>query len=354
LLAAGIVAATAGGATAATEHRVAEWPRMSLGLAGANVVYAVSTDARIRPGGYIIHRTDSFVLPIRGEALTGTRRAGIVLRTSAGATTAGALAGGPAGRHLLIATGLGFPPQAIFCCRSTQRDFPVEASGRVDAPVTLAGAVAWPLVRIVTVAPTGEASLITRTVAEAPGLPFADRLVAPLDARPLAGLVALSAGRVAWVDERTPSEVRVAAIPAGGSTAGPPTTVPQSGEVVRLHVTDQTLVTLVHDDRGYEVVRHDPPDLRPTVVWTGPTPPGPTAAGGITVALIDGTRVLQNTPGDTTRTALHLRGRGSAIAVDDRRVAVIERIRVRGRSKLIKRSAIRIAPVAPGNGTVAP
>jgi hypothetical protein len=325
---------------------------MSLALGGQNVVYAVSTDARIRPGGYVIHRTDSFILPIRGEALTGRRRAGIVLRTSAGATTAGPLVGGPAGRHVLVATGRGFSPQVIFCCRPPDnRDFPVEASGRADAPVTVAAAMEWPRVRIVTVTPAGAASLVTRTVGEAPGLPFGNRLVTPIDAQPLPNLVALSTGWLAWVDTRSPAEVRIAPIASGESPPGPATAVVQTGEVLRLHVTDQTLVTVIRSPAGYEIVRHDLPDLRSSVVWTGANPPGPTAAGGRTIAIVDGSRVLLQQPGNVPARAMRLRGRGAAIAVDDRRVAVIERIRVSGRNGPVKRSAIRIAAVPFGGIT---
>ncbi len=340
---------TPAAAAAANERRVAGWPRMSVAFAGQDLIYAASTDARIRPGGYVIHRTDTFALPLRGARLTGARRPGVVLRTSAGVTTAGPLAGGPGGRHVIVATGRGFTPQVIFCCRPGGLDFPVQATGRPGAPVALAAALAWPLARTVTVAGDGGVELVTRHVRQARDEPFGSRVVTPVDAAIAGGLVAMSPGTLAWVDART-SDIRVAAIPLGGATASPARTVAPGGQVTRLHATDETILALIRRSAGFVLVRFDQPGLEPEVIWRGARAPGPTAAGRDVAVMIDGTRVQAHAPGGPLATVMSLRGPGAAVATDGRRVAAIERIQARGRRGPVRQSAIRVAPA----GVVAP
>jgi hypothetical protein len=331
---------------APSERRIRDWPRMSIGLSGNNVAYATSTATTIALGGrYTIFRTDTYRLPLAGARLTGARIDGMVLRTSAGRTTAGPIFGDRTGRFGIVATGQNFPPQVVFCCLADKRDLPVEADGRAGGPVTVAAALDGPLLRYILRDPAGGHRLVSYTVSEEPGQPFTQRVSRPIDAQPSGSLIAMAPGIIAWVDRRNTAEVRLATTPSGQFEAFGDLTIPQSGTVVRLHVTRTMVVTLVRRSSGYQLIRFDAPSWTPTVVWSGSKPPPYTAAGDRTVALVNGAVVQQHVPGRARRTVLRLRGTIAALATDGRRIAVLERLRTRARARVIRQSAIVVVPV---------
>lgn len=331
---------------APSERRVRDWPRMSIGFSGNSIAYATSTSTTIALGGrYTIHRTDTYRLPLAGARLTGARVDGMVLRTSAGRTTAGPIFGDDTGRYGIMATGQGFPPQVVFCCLTDKRDLPVEADGRVGGSIAVAAALDGPLLRYVLRDPDGAHRLVSYTVSEAPGQPFTQRISRPLDAQPSGNLIAMAPGIIAWVDRRGTAEVRVATTPSGQFAAYRGLTIPVSGTVLRLHVTRSMVVTLVRRGSVFQLVRYDGPAWTPTVVWSGAKAPAFTAAGDRTVALVNGGVVQQQVPGRARRTVVRLRGTPAAIATDGRRIAVLERRSTRSRGRVVRRTAIVVVPV---------
>lgn len=319
---------------------------MSIGLSGNNVAYATSTATTITVGApYTIFRTDTYRLPLSGARFTGARIDGMVLRTSAGRTTAGPIFGDDTGRYGIVATGRNFPPQVVFCCLTNKRDQPVEADGRVGGAVTVAATLDGPLVRYILRDPAGGHRLVSYTVSEAPGQPFTQRVSRPIDTQPSRSLIAMAPGIVAWVDQRNTAEVRLATTPAGQFDAFAGPAIPQPGTVVRLHVTRTMVVTLVRTATGFELIRFDAPTWTPTVIWTGTKAPALTAAGDRTVALVNGAVVQQQVPGRPRRTVLRLRGPAAALATDGRRIVVLERLRTRVRKRAVRQSAIVVIPV---------
>ena len=333
---------------APSERRVRDWPRMSIGFSGNNLAYATSTATTISLGGrYTIHRTDTYRLPLAGARFTGARIDGMVLRTSAGRTTAGPIFGDDTGRYGIMATGQGFPPQVVFCCLADKRDLPVEADGRVGGSIAVAATLDGPLLRYVLrdPGPGGGHRLVSYTVSEAPGQPFTQRISRPLDAQPSGSLIAMAPGIIAWVDRRNPAEVWVATTPSGGFDAFGGLAIPQPGTVLRLLVTRRMVVTLVRRGGVIQLIRFDGPAWTPTVVWSGAKAPAFTAAGDRTVALVNGRVVQQQVAGRARRTVLRLRGTPAALATDGRRVAVLERVSTRSRGRVVRQSAIVVVPV---------
>jgi hypothetical protein len=349
LAAATLAAAGAGAqlAAAAVEQRVSGWPRMALAMSGRNVVYSTAGVTHIPAnGGYDIYRTATFTVRMnRAGLVRGSLQDGVILRTSAGATTGGALSGDATGRYVLLATGSGFTPQVIFCCRTNLKDYPVEASGRPDAPVTLTAALQGPVVRYVTAAPDGTTQLATRYVKDGPGEPFTRLDIRPLGAKPITNLIASAPGIVAWVDKDAPGEVRLAVTPAGDPTPVAQPSVPVPGSVLRVLVTEHTLAVLVQVPGEYRLIRYDVPDRTPKIVWRGIDPPGAIAAGDRTIAIATDGVVRQHVPGQTLRTVFRPRGRVVALATDGTRIAVLERVRTRTRRGLVRQSAITVVPV---------
>jgi hypothetical protein len=331
---------------------------MSLTLAGNHLAYSKSTSATIRPGGYTIHRTDTFRLRISGLRLVGRPEEGMVLRTSAGRTTAGPMSGDSAGRYLITATGRNFSPQLVYCCTLARRDEPIQADGRADAPTTLAAAISWPAVRYVVRDPGGGFRLLGFHIAEGPGEPYAQRSAEPLAVDPDASPVAMAPGIIAWADRGAPQSVHllVASTLGPGFDAGP--VLPTAGAVLRLHVTPAAVAALVRTPSRYELVRWDRPTWAATTVWAGTAAPGPTALGDRTLALVAGGVVQQHVPGTVRRGTYRLRGTGAAVTTDGRRVAVLERRSRRVRGRLVRETAIvllaaRLAP-APAPAPVTP
>ena len=342
---------TAPALAAPSERRIRDWPRMSIGLSGNSVAYATSTATTIAvAGGYTIFRTDTYRLPLAGTRLTGARIDGMVLRTSAGRTTAGPIFGDTTGRYVIVATGQNFPPQVVFCCLADKRDLPVEADGRVGGAVTVAAALDGPLVRYILRDPAGGHRLVSYTVSEAPGQPFTQRVSRPIDAEPSGNLIAMAPGIVGWVDRRNTAEVRLATTPSGQFDAFGGLTIPQPGTVVRLHVTRSMVVTLVRTANGFQLIRFDAPTWTPTAIWSGAKPPAFTAAGDRTVALVNGAVVQQQVPGRARRTVFRLRGTVAALTTDGRRIVVLERLRTRVRKRTVHQTAIVVVPVVAPPG----
>jgi hypothetical protein len=119
---------------------------------------------------------------------------------------------------------------------------------------------------------------------------------------------------------------------------------PQPGVITRLHVTRSMAVALVRTATGFELVRHDAPTWRRSVIWRGARAPELSAAGGRTVAFTTRGVVRQSVPG-RTRQLLRLRGKLVALATDGRRVAIAERRTVTVRRAKTRKTAIIVASV---------
>lgn len=317
---------------------------MSLGLSGKNVVLATSTAPVIRPGGFTVFRTDTVRFPLTGDRLTRRTVEDIILRTSAGRTTAGPISGDATGRYVIIANGAGVPPQVVFCCTSEPRDLPLEADGRVNGPRAIAATLDGPVARYVLRNPNGTHTLVSFTVSERPGQPFTQRLAGPLSGD-ASSLVAMAPGIVATVDARTRRTIHLRTTTAGAyELFGGQVLTPQPGSVTRLHVTRAMAVALVRTNDGFELVRHDAPTWRPTVIWRGVRAPELSAAGDRTVAFATGGVVRQSVPG-RTRELLRVRGKLVALATDGRRVVVAERRTVSVRRARTRKTAIIVASV---------
>ena len=347
------VAAVADGAP--SERIVKGWNPMSVTFAGKKLAFATSEAAVIRPGGYVVHRTDTFSVNLAGARFSGRNVEGIVLRTSAGRTTAGPLTGDAAGHHLLTATGSGFTPQLIFCCSPNPllKDLPVpvEAGGRIDGPVTIAATIDGPLVRYVR-ANAGTYDLVSYAIDNSP-LP--GRTITPLTGDIGGNLAGIAPGIVAWVDRSVPPSLHLAGTSQDQPAAVPGPVIALPGQVLRLHVSDHAVATLVRlDSGGVELIRYDPPTWTPTVVWTGTTTPALTALGDRTLAIVDGGVLQQQVIGGTRRNIYKLRGKAVALSTDGTRIAVVERRSKKVKRKTVKESAIVIVPVRQPPGAYVP
>lgn len=339
---------------ARSQRLIGGWPTVSLGLSGKNVVLATSTAPVIRPGGFTVFRTDTVRLPLAGDRLTGRSVEDIILRTSAGRTTAGPIFGDTTGRYVIIATGTGMPPQVVFCCTSEPRDLPLEADGRVSGSRAIAATLDGPVARYVLRNPNGTHTVVSFTVSDRPGQPFTLRLAGPLSGD-APSLVAMAPGIVATVDARTRRTIHLRTTSQGAyELFDGQVLAPQQGEVTRLHVTRAMAVALVRTDDGFELVRHDAPTWRRTVIWRGARAPELSAAGDRTVAFSIGGVVRQSVPG-RTRELLRVRGKLVALATDGRRIAVAERRTVTVRRAKTRRTAVIVASVLqpPGAYSVA-
>lgn len=357
-VAAGLLLVATAAVAAPSERTVGGWNPMSVTFAGNKIAYARSEAALIRPGGYTVHRTDTFTVGLSGAKLGSRRVEGIVLRTSAGRTTAGALVGDPTGHHLLTATGSGFVPQLIYCCSQDlaikDLPLPIEASGRADGPVTLAATIDGPLVRYVR-SGGGTQEFVSYATANGPLLSLFGRTAVPLTADIDGKLVGMAPGLLAWVDRAVPPSVHLAAISPDQAAPIPGPVIAQPGRVLRLHVSEHAVVTVVElADGTVQVIRHDPPSWTPTVVWSGSRVPTLTALGDRTVVLVDGGVLQQQVIGAARRNIYRIRGKAAALASDGKRVAVIERRSKRVKRKTIKESAIVIVPVRLPPGPYVP
>lgn len=328
--------------------RVRDWRPMSIAIRGNSLVYGIST-VNAMPGGYIVHQTDTFRIAIRGTrpAAIGSRVQGVLLRTSAGAATAGPLVTDPVGRHLIVATGANFSPQVIACCTDAGLPTPVEVSGAPDAPITVAATLEWPTARMLSVA-DGNLTLVSYGLHMDSPYPTTDRMTRPLGAAPPRRLAAIAPGALAWV-EASSGDVRVMTTPT--AVDGAPvdrTTIHPDGDVRRLMVAANTLA-LVRGNAtaGFELVRYDAPTWAPTVVWRGTRMPDAVVLDGETLVMGIGTRIVQHTPIGGRVTAVRVASKAAALATDGRRVVVVERIRVRGRKFTTMRVWPLITPAAP-------
>lgn len=327
----------------ANQVRVRDWRPMSVAIRGNSLVYGISTVNAMR-GGYTVYQTDTFRIPIRGTvpSAIGRRVQGVLMRTSAGAGTAGPLVTDAQGRHLIVATGANFTPQVIACCTDAGLPTPVEVSGAPGAPVTLAATLEWPNARMLTVG-DGDLTLVSYGLHMASPYPTTGRLGRRLGSPPRRRLAAIAPGAVAWVDA-TSGDVRVMSIPTplDGAPADVVTIHPQD-EVRRLAVS-ATTVALVRGtgDTGYQLVRYDAPAWTPTVVWRGARLPDAMVLDGQALVLGIGTRIVHHTPAGGLITAVRVATKAAALATDGTRVVVVERIRLRGR----KFTSMRVWPLA--------
>ncbi len=344
------VAATVPASGVAAEQMIDGWPRVGLDFAGDNIVYSQSTVTTIAGRGatFPVYRTDTYRLGVEGAELTGPRTPGIVLRTSAGTTTGGLLAGTDSGRHVLVATGVGFTPQVVFCCfPETGRAFPVETEGRPGAPVTVAATLDGEEARYVTRAADGQVTLRSRNV----GAALSRRLVRPLGAVVAERNITMSGAWLAWIDAREPTTIKVATVNPATLEITPVIALPQSGTILRILVEPDLVSALVLTDGRYRLLRFDAPTWVATEVWSDVVAPGPLAVGGkaVTYALADG--VYNHVPGrPAPKRVSRAIGRVAAVATDAARIAILER-RTRTRRGIVeKRSIIRMSvdTTAPG------
>ena len=308
------------------------------------MVLATSTAPVIRPGGFTVFRTDTVRLVLNGDRLTGRSVEDIILRTSAGRTSAGPIAGDSTGRYVIIATGANFPPQVVFCCTSEPRDLPLEADGRVNGPRAVAATLDGPVARYVMRTADGTHTLVSYTVSDRPGQPFTQRLAGPLSGD-APSLVAMAPGIVATVDAATGRTIHLRTTSPGAyELFGGQILPPQPGVITRLHLTRSMAVALVRTAAGFELVRHDAPTWQRTVIWRGTRAPELSAVGDRTVVFTTGVVVRQSVPG-RTRELVRLRGKLVALATDGRRVAVAERRIVTVRRAKARKTAIVVASV---------
>ncbi len=345
VLAAACAGTLAGPAPAAPSQRlIGGWPDVTLGVSGANVVLGSSSAPVIRPGGFTVFRTDTFRLALNGNRLSGRVTEDIIFRTSAGKTRVGSIAGDTTGRYVVVVNGANFPPQVLFCCTSEPRDLPLEADGRVNGPRAIAATLDGPVARYVLRNPNGSHTLVSYTVSDRPGQPFTLRLAGPLGGDTPAA-VAMAPGIVATVDAATRRTILLRTTALGAyELFGGQTLPPQPGVVSRLHITRTMAVALVRTATGFELVRHDAPEWRRTVIWRGTRAPELSAVGDRTVAFSTGATVRQSVPG-RTRVLLRLKSRAAALATDGRRVAIAERRTVRVRGKATRKTAILVTSV---------
>ena len=211
----------------------------------------------------------------------------------------------------------------IWCCDPEGVETVVESDGRPDAPVTLA-ATRGRRARCGSSrrGPAAAASWWART----PWVRASGARPSNVPVRTGAGLAALAPGLLAWVDPAAPAVL--ARAPAGDAGLGAIATTALPGPAVRVWASRGLVAVAVRAGGGVRLLRVDPATGAAGTVWRGARTPRVSVGGGA-VAVADGRRVLASRSGPLRPVG---RGRGpvAAVAVDGRRVALLERVRARG------------------------
>ena len=253
---------------------------------------------------------------------TGALETPVSVRTSIAAMGPGILAPGGAGTFVTTPSSRAGATPVIWCCDPEGVETVVESDGRPDAPVTLAATVDGGRVRFLQARP-GAGSVLVGADAVGPG---ERRTAVDVAVRTGAGLAALAPGLLAWVDPAAPAIL--ARAPAGDAGLGAIATTALPGPALRVWASRGLVAVAVRAGAGVRLLRVDPATGASGTVWRGPRMPRVSVGGGA-VAVAVGRRVLASRSGPLRPVG---RGRGpvAAVAVDGRRVALLERVRARG------------------------
>jgi hypothetical protein len=263
---------------------------------------------------------------------TGALETPVSVRTSIAAMGPGILAPGGAGSFVTAPSSDRAAMPVIWCCDPEGVETVVESDGRTDAPVTVAATVDGGRVRFLQARPDGSTVLVGVDPV-GPG----ERRTADVPVRTRAGLAALAPGLLAWVDPAAPAVLARASVGDTGLGAIATTALP--GPALRVWASRGLAVVAVSVGAGVRLIRVDPATGAASTVWRGPRAPRVSVGGGA-VAAADGRRVLASRSGPLRAVG---RGRGpvAAVAVDGRRVALLERVRARG----ARVTVVRLRPV---------
>lgn len=243
------------------------------------------------------------------------------VRTSIGAMRPDILWPAGEGRFVMAPTavGLRFPTPVIWCCTDgievvTESDSRAEAGRAVAAAADPAGRV-----RMLLIDPAGAASLVA---VDPVGL-GENRVGVPVAVATRPHLAAMTATQLVWVDPAAPSLLRRATVTDAG--LGPVSEVVLPGAAVRVRAGEGTAVVVVRLAPGrHRVLRVDAAAARPRSLWNGRAVPR-VAAGGGTVAIADGRRILTQRRTGRTRRVATAAGVVPALAADGTRVAWLQR-----------------------------
>ena len=252
----------------------------------------------------------------------GTLETPVSVRSSIAAMGSGILAPGGAGSFVTAPSSRRAAAPVIWCCDPEGVETVVESDGRADAPVTLAATVDGGRVRFLQARADGGAVLVG---VDPVGL-GERRTAVDVPVRTGAGLAALAPGLLAWVDPAAPAVL--ARAPAGDAGLGGVAVTALPGPAVRVWASRGLVVVAARVGAGVRLIRVDVATGAARGVWSGARVPRVSVGGGA-VAVGDGRRVLASRSGVLRPVG---RGRGplAAVAVDGRRVALLERVRARG------------------------
>ena len=321
------------------------WADRAAAFSGTTLVVAeaatVHVDPRVIAGSppgatpfdYYRAETSRVRLNRARTRFTGALETPVSVRTSIAAMGPGILAPGGAGSFVTAPSSDRAATPVIWCCDPEGVETVVESDGRADAPVTVAATIDGGRVRFLQARADGSAVLVGVDPVGAGGR----RTVVDVPVRTRAGLAALAPGRLAWVNPAAPAVLARAS--AGDTGLGAVATTALPGPAVGVWASRGLVVVAVRVGAGVRLVRVDPATGAASTVWRGPRAPRVSVGGGA-VAVAAGRRVLASRSGPLRAVG---RGRGpvAAVAVDGRRVALLERVRARG----ARVTVVRLRPV---------
>jgi hypothetical protein len=339
---AGTALAAAPGASGATRTLTLEgWHDRALVFSGRNLVWTEAATVRVDPRriagspagaqrfDYYRAETSRARLDGASRRFAGAPETPVAVRTSIARMTAGTLAPTGDGGFVAVPGARRLAPPVIWCCDDEGIETVIESDGRAGAAAAVAASWTGTAVRFVQLDAAGRQVLRL-------GHPAGGPVPAPVVAEPGApDLVALAGGDLrAWVDP-----AQAAALLVAGAD-GAPALVPLPGAALRLWAAPRLVAVLSRAGSGYAVTRIDLAAApRARRAWTGARIPA-VAAGGGTVAIGDGRRVLASRLGrPATRVVTTARRRVDAVGADGARLAWVER----GRKKGLRVGIVRLA-----------
>lgn len=262
------------------------WAPKVMAFADGTLVWSEAAPVRIdprrvpdAPAGaqpFTYYRAEAFRAPLaRGSRrFAGGAETLISIRESIAAMAPGSFAAVPGGGAVMAPWSPAFAAPVVRCCSPDGQPVELASDGRPDAPRALA--VGWDgVARWVELAAGG--AQVLRREGEAAGVATAER-TAP-------GLVALAAGRRAWVD---PLARRLLHLGQAG-TPGTARRVPLPAPALRVWGAPGIVAVAVRSGRRVTLLRVG--SGAPAPVWSGTRLPR-VALGGGAVAVADGRRVL--------------------------------------------------------------
>jgi hypothetical protein len=321
------------------------WADQTAVLSGASLVVAEAATVHVNPRviagsppgampfDYYRAETSRVRLNRARARFAGALETPVSVRTSIAAMGSGILAPGGAGSFVTAPSSSRAATPVIWCCDPEGVETVVESDGRTDAPVTLAATVDGARVRFLQARADGSTVLMG---VDPVGL-GERRTAVDVPVRTGAGLAALAPGLLAWVDPAAPAVLARAAVADAGLGAIATTALP--GAAARVWASRGLIVVAARVGAGVRLIRVDPATGAASTVWRGARVPRVSVGGGA-VAAADGRRVLASRSGALRPVG---RGRGpvAAVAVDGRRVALLERVRSRG----ARVTVVRLRPV---------